>query len=136
MAEPIRKRSTNAIDQHVGDRIRAHREALEMSQKELADALGITVRQLQNYETGRFRVGAAMLFAMASQFVVPVTSFYEGLPVAGVAPWQTELWRQFERLIETSEGVALMTLFPKIAASRYRRAVVEVVRAYLDGRAA
>ncbi|HWD29764.1 MAG TPA: helix-turn-helix transcriptional regulator [Rhizomicrobium sp.] len=134
MLETSRKRSTNAIDHHVGDRIRAHREALEMNPEELAGTLGITVRQLQNYEMGRFRVGAATLFAMASQFAVPVTSFYEGLPATGVAPWQTALWQQFERLIETSEGVALMTLFPKIAASRYRRAVVEVVQAYLDGR--
>jgi DNA-binding XRE family transcriptional regulator len=46
------KRGTTAVDTHIGQKIRARRTLLGLSQTELADAAGITFQQIQKYEKG------------------------------------------------------------------------------------
>jgi transcriptional regulator with XRE-family HTH domain len=45
----------NPIDKHVGSRVRMRRLMLDMSQTEIADALGLTFQQVQKYEKGTNR---------------------------------------------------------------------------------
>ena len=47
------------IDVHVGSRARRHRIRLGMDQTHLGEALGVTVRQVQNYESGADPIGAS-----------------------------------------------------------------------------
>ena len=49
----------NAIDAHVGSRLRMRRMMLGMSQEKLADGLGLTFQQVQKYEKGANRMGSA-----------------------------------------------------------------------------
>ncbi len=44
------RRGATAVDTHVGQKIRARRIFLRMSQTEVADAVGITFQQIQKYE--------------------------------------------------------------------------------------
>ena len=55
------KKTPNPIDKHVGSRVRMRRMMLSMSQEKLGDALGLTFQQVQKYEKGVNRVGAARL---------------------------------------------------------------------------
>jgi transcriptional regulator with XRE-family HTH domain len=132
MVETKRKPRTGAIDRHVGARVRERRKALGLSQEVLARSLGIAFQQLQKYETGANRIGAAMLFEIACRLSVPVSAFYDGLSAAGPTPQASALWRQFERLAATREGADLVRLFPRIEESRSRRAVVEIVRVMIS----
>lgn len=68
------------VDRYVGERIRARRAALGLTQEDLARALGISYQQVQKYETGGNRVSAGRLFEMARRLEVPVGYFFEGLP--------------------------------------------------------
>jgi DNA-binding XRE family transcriptional regulator len=61
MAKAGRPRSTTAVDTHIGQKIRARRILLGLSQTELADAAGISFQQIQKYEKGTNRVGASRL---------------------------------------------------------------------------
>ena len=72
-------KSTNTIDAMIGARIRARRLIAQMSQSDLGKALGLTFQQIQKYELGVNRVGAARLYEIAQIFAVPVSHFYEGL---------------------------------------------------------
>ncbi len=84
----MRTRS-HPIDQHVGNRIRARRNMLSMSQTELAVALKITFQQVQKYEKGSNRVSASKLYMISGILEVPVEYFFEGLPknnIKGVFP--------------------------------------------------
>ena len=65
------------IDAHVGSRIAARRKLLQLSQKELADRLGITFQQVQKYEKGMNRIGAGRLFSIASILGVDINYFYD-----------------------------------------------------------
>jgi transcriptional regulator with XRE-family HTH domain len=65
------------IDQLVGRRVREQRLQMGLSQAKLAQALGITVPQLQKYERGLNRIGASRLHQIAGLLEVPVGSFFE-----------------------------------------------------------
>lgn len=72
-------RSADAVDLHVGERIRARRQELNLSQSRLGEVVGVTFQQVQKYERGGNRVGAGRLFRIASFLEVPVEYFYDGL---------------------------------------------------------
>ena len=50
--------NNNAIDKHVGRRVRLRRTLLGMSQEQLGAELNITFQQVQKYERGANRVSA------------------------------------------------------------------------------
>jgi transcriptional regulator with XRE-family HTH domain len=60
------RKMPDAIDRHVGARIRLRRNMIGMSQEKLAEGLGITFQQVQKYEKGTNRVGASRLQNIAS----------------------------------------------------------------------
>jgi len=67
----------NPTDEHVGSRVRMRRLMLDMSQAELGAALGVTVQQVQDYESGAEHIGAGRLVHMAEILRVAVTFFFE-----------------------------------------------------------
>src|ERR1700691_1483308 len=75
----------NPIDKHVGSRLRMRRLMLDMSQTDIADALGLTFQQVQKYEKGSNRVGASRLQHLSQILQVPVPFFFEGGPTASGA---------------------------------------------------
>ena len=73
-----RTKASNAIDAHVGSRVRMRRMMLGMSQEKLGDAFGLTFQQVQKYEKGTNRMGASRLQQAADILGVAVPSFFEG----------------------------------------------------------
>lgn len=71
------------IDIHVGNRVRARRRLLGITQEKLGDALGLTFQQVQKYERGSNRISASRLFELSRILAVPVSYFYEGVDAAG-----------------------------------------------------
>ena len=76
----MRKGDSSPIDKHVGSRVRMRRLMLDMSQTELAKALGLKFQQVRRYEKGMDRVGASRLQHLSQILNVPVAFFFEGLP--------------------------------------------------------
>jgi transcriptional regulator with XRE-family HTH domain len=69
--------SPDPIDVHVGVRLRRRRRELAQSQTDLANALGVSVQQVQKYERGSNRISASMMHRAAiAQRVEP--GFYFG----------------------------------------------------------
>jgi transcriptional regulator with XRE-family HTH domain len=71
--------NNNAIDVHVGRRVRVRRTLLGMSQEQLGDALSITFQQVQKYERGSNRVSASRLWDIGQILEVPVSFFFEDM---------------------------------------------------------
>ncbi|MFZ5685562.1 MAG: helix-turn-helix domain-containing protein [Pseudomonadota bacterium] len=59
------RRSGAGLASEVGSRLRARRQRAGLSRPELAKALGVSERQLHDYEDGRVRASAAMLVRAA-----------------------------------------------------------------------
>lgn len=71
----------NPIDVHVGARLRLRRTLLGMSQEKLGQAIGLTFQQVQKYERGANRIGASRLFELSRVLDVPVSFFFDDMPV-------------------------------------------------------
>ena len=66
------------LNEHIGRRIARRREALGLDRHELAHFVGMTERELADYETGRERISAIGLHEMAARLEVPVPFFFAG----------------------------------------------------------
>ena len=72
----MKAKSKSKIDEYVGARIREARVALNLSQEQLASALGISFRQIQNYEKGSNGVSAVRLFDICKILNVSLASMF------------------------------------------------------------
>ena len=121
MAKPKRGRSTAAIDDHVGARIRDRRFMIGLSQQQLGEMLGVSYQQVHKYEGGINRVTAGRLYEIARIFDVPITYFYEGLGQEAprrVTPHQRmllELARSFAEIPNERHQEALSQLTRALA---------------------
>jgi transcriptional regulator with XRE-family HTH domain len=75
-----RRPAGDSIDVHVGKRVRERRVQLGMSQKSLAEAVGVSFQQIQKNERGTNRIGASRMFELSKVLDVPVSFFFDDLP--------------------------------------------------------
>ena len=131
MAKATHIRMATAVDVHVGQKIRARRIFLQMSQTEVANALGITFQQIQKYEKGMNRVGASRLQQISQVLGVSPYYFFEGAPTTGKAipaPVEGELSESaIVSFLGTRDGAALVRGFLAIKQKPIRRALIEFV---------
>jgi len=77
----MKAKSKSEIDEYVGARIREGRLALNLSQEQLARALGVSFQQIQNYERGANGVSAVRLFDICKILNVSLASMFpQGRP--------------------------------------------------------
>jgi transcriptional regulator with XRE-family HTH domain len=68
----------DALDKHIGNRIREQRENLGMTQSDLARLAGVSYQQIHKYEHGANRISAGRLGLIAEILKIPVQVFYDG----------------------------------------------------------
>jgi len=73
------KETLQAIDKHVGQRLRDLRRHHALSQQKLGNHLGISFQQVQKYENGTNRIGASRLYAISKTFRVSLNYFFRNL---------------------------------------------------------
>ena len=127
------KKAPNPIDKHVGSRVRMRRRMLDMSQTDLANALGLTFQQVQKYEKGSNRVSASRLQHLSNILQVPVPFFFEGAPASIGWPAAEESVDApspsfVTDFLATSEGLDLVRAFTCIEDAKLRRAIVRLVK--------
>jgi transcriptional regulator with XRE-family HTH domain len=64
------------IDLHVGNALRARRKLLELTQQQIAEAIGVSFQQLQKYERGTNRISASMLARIAAKLEAAPGDFF------------------------------------------------------------
>ena len=75
----FRVTNNNAIDMHVGKRIRLRRTLLGMSQEQLGSELDITFQQVQKYERGASRVSASRLWDISQILDSHINYFFDDM---------------------------------------------------------
>lgn len=76
----MRRPAGDAIDVHIGKRVRERRVQLGLSQKSLAEILDISFQQLQKNERGTNRIGASRLHDLSVALDAPISFFFDDLP--------------------------------------------------------
>ena len=75
----FRVTNNNAIDMHVGKRVRLRRTLLGMSQEQLGVTLNLTSQQVQKYESGTNRISASRLWDLSQILDVSIGYFFEDM---------------------------------------------------------
>lgn len=130
MATP--KKKPNPIDIHVGSRVRLRRTMMGMSQEKLGKALEITFQQIQKYEKGTNRIGASRMQQISAALKVPVSFFFEDVPVVGGKPItgmaEAGSTAYVVDFLSSPEGIQLNRAFVRITNPSIRRKIVELVK--------
>lgn len=75
----FRVTNNNAIDMHVGKRVRLRRTLLGLSQEHLGAALNITFQQVQKYERGANRISASRLWDISQILDASIGYFFDDM---------------------------------------------------------
>lgn len=94
------------FDAGIGERLRMRREQRRVSRKDLAAHLGVSIQQLQKYESGTNRIGAGRLFEAAGLLDVEITYFFEELPSSKPLKARMPRSNQASELFLSIHGIA------------------------------
>src|SRR3954454_20531438 len=127
---PMPAKSPNPVDIHVGMRIRKRRVELKMKTATLGKALGLTVQQIQKYETGTNRIGAGQLQQICALLEIPVAFVFEGAPGASV--FESDIPQDMMDFVESPEGVRFVAAYSKITDPKVRRGIARLTGRIAD----
>lgn len=129
----MRKKQANAVDAHVGGRVRARRILLDLTQDKLGELLGITFQQIQKYERGANRISAGRLFEISRILGVSVPYFYEGLtqetPRRAYGFAEDEAPPPSPKESISAEAAQLVVAYSRISDPKIRRQILELAKA-------
>jgi transcriptional regulator with XRE-family HTH domain len=120
------QRGAGKHDVELGRRIRLRRVEIDISQSELADKIGVTFQQVQKYEKGVNRVGAARLQQIATGLDVPVTFFFDG---DGLGKRASDGKREVESLlfIDSAFSLRLLRAYAAVKNQKVQRQFVSLI---------
>lgn len=79
---------TDPVDLHLGWTIYRRRISLGLSQREVAEAIGVSFQQIHKYESALARMTAARLWSIARVLELDMADVFRDLaPVAGASRW-------------------------------------------------
>ena len=118
-----RQRSVTPFDTVIGNRLRARRLEMHVSQSELADKLGVSFQQVQKYEKGVNRIGAGRLQQIATALETDVMFFMDDLVGSKKSPTVSKL----AGFLATKDGLDINEAMLRLDQP-HRRAVIALAR--------
>ena len=109
------------LDIEVGRRVRALRLEKGMSQEKLGNQLARTFQQIQKYENGTNRIGAAKLQRIAQILGVSVSALYPDPVPAG------QNSQEVAELIDTGSTLRLLRAYSRMRSPSLQRALTTLV---------
>lgn len=134
MSRRAPKEVPDPIDTHVGQRLKARRVGLRISQSQIGKALDVTFQQIQKYENGANRVGASNLYKLAQALNVDVSYFFEDMPSATkMKALSDQPASEFEHDPMTQpESIKLVHNYVRITSPGVRSRVFQLVKSISD----
>ena len=116
----FRVTNNNAVDVHVGKRVRMRRTLLGMSQEQLGVSLNITFQQVQKYERGANRISASRLWDISQILDVQISYFFDDMT--------DDTMRSSPRRVSRGENMGVGD--DNVRDPMARRETLELVRSY------
>jgi len=128
----VGSKQANAVDVHVGLRIRAARLAAGLSQERFGHELGVSFQQVQKYEKGSNRVGASRLSDAARILAVPVSFFFENDEGIDNSRNANDGLLAMTEALSTPEGIRIARALGQITNPNLRRRLADLLEAMVD----
>ena len=131
-----KERKPQSVDLHAGQRMRARRNMIGMSQERLAELTGITFQQIQKYERGANRMSLGRVHQFAALLGVTMQYFIDGfdgapLPQArGFAESGQEPLA--DDMMTSKETLALLRLYYSVTDKDKRRKIVDALKSMIN----
>jgi transcriptional regulator with XRE-family HTH domain len=125
-------RRASAVDIHVGQRVRAARLAHGKSQEELADAIGVTLQQIQKYEKGKDRIGTGRLYVIAQFLDEPPAYFFEGLEEQPFTSSDESALSAITDALNTKESIRIAIALSRIGNPETRRRIADLLEEVIE----
>lgn len=123
-------RNAQALDQVIGDRVRARRLEIGMSQERLAALIGVTFQQVQKYERGANRIAVSRLVDIADALGQPAGAFVHGLGKGQpLCPTHASV---VAASLATPDGAKLAALFARVKSRPVRQRLLNLVLAVVE----
>lgn len=116
----------DAIDRHVGARLRQLRESRGFSRAKLAAAMDMAVETLEDFEEGRGRLTAALIRPLAQILRVAPAEFFEGFSITG----EGRVRLSDDDVSAAAEEERLIREFALIRDPEARRLILTLVSSY------
>ncbi len=117
-------RSPKDIDVYAGEQLKKRRKELGMSQKALAESVGVTFQQIQKYEKGLNRIGASRLYDFCKVLKVKLSYFFKDIAYDSV----TNSSHQLSEDENTTDIMDLILLFKQIKDDNKKKIILDLVR--------
>ncbi|WP_051908809.1 helix-turn-helix domain-containing protein [Candidatus Odyssella acanthamoebae] len=92
----MQKEKLYKVKIHVGQKLKQQRDALHLSQVELANLLKISPQQLSKYERGADKIPAHRLYQLCKVLGVSPNFFFEGLEDVAISFQDQSIWLSCE----------------------------------------
>jgi transcriptional regulator with XRE-family HTH domain len=113
-------RGVQEADKIVGERIKARRNELGVSQQDLGEKLGVSFQQVQKYEKGVNRVTTGRLIQLCRALQCDLTDLAD---IGGIKPAKITAASTFAA---TREGVAIIDAMSRIEDLDVRRQIISL----------
>lgn len=128
----------NPVDIYVGSRLKLRRLILGISQKKMAEKLGITFQQVQKYENGINRISASRLWDISKLLKVQVEYFFDGMneSIQAQSPRslrkntirsQQEIGESFDDPMLRQESIRLIKAYSRINNEKLCRKLLDLM---------
>ena len=133
----FRVTNNNAVDKHVGKRVRLRRTLLGMSQEQLGTALNITFQQVQKYERGANRISASRLWDISQILDTSISYFFDDMTdeVMKASPRRVSLGSTADEVegnmkdpMARRETLELVRTYYSIETPKVRKRISEMVK--------
>lgn len=123
-------RQPKDIDVFAGEQLKKRRKELGMSQKVLAESLGVTFQQVQKYEKGLNRIGASRLFDLCKVLKVKPSYFFKTINYEDSIS-NAAVLAVAESNELSADAIALLTMFSSIDESK-KRIILDLLKSMTD----
>ena len=117
----INARRIQDTDVAIGERIRARRNQIDISQETLGGALGVSFQQIQKYEKGLNRISSGRLIQLANALQCSATDLIGGCEKGSIKS------TPFSQYAASKEGVAIINAMARIPSPAVRRQLISFV---------
>ena len=133
----FRVTNNNAVDMHVGKRVRLRRTLLGMSQEQLGASLNITFQQVQKYERSANRISASRLWDIAQIVDVLISYFFDDMSDEVMKSPPRRISRGSEHAVDDEasrdpmarrETLELVRTYYSIKKPKVRKKITEMVK--------
>lgn len=129
------KGKVDPIDSVVGRRLKVRRVMLGLSQNDLAEAVNVSIQQIQKYEKATNRISSGRLFAFARLLKIPVSYFYENIENESFsyaeAHEESNIFGEDNNVLE-KELISLVKSYSIIKDSQVRKKLNDLIKALAE----